>query len=117
MNFRPSFHISIYLFSSTTDWIAHFTTTKANFDGNRNKLGQSNRVILLRLALGDTGEATNITGESTNTTGKFSNIMFKSTNIQLNFVMSKWSGPRKILRHRKGSTKWALWGANFLPKY
>jgi len=24
--------------------------------------------------------------------------------IQLNFVMSKWSGPRKILRHRNGST-------------
>ena len=23
--------------------------------------------------------------------------------IQLNFVMSKWSGPRKILRHRNGS--------------
>ena len=23
--------------------------------------------------------------------------------IQLNFVMSKWSGPRKILRHRIGS--------------
>ena len=23
--------------------------------------------------------------------------------VQLNFVMSKWSGPRKILRHRNGS--------------
>jgi len=87
MNFRPSFHISIYLFSSTIDWIVHFTTTKGSFDGNRNKLGQSNRVILLRLALGDTGEATNITGESTNITGEstnttvnFSNIIFESTN-------------------------------------
>jgi len=24
--------------------------------------------------------------------------------VQLNFVMSNWSGPRKILRHRNGST-------------
>jgi len=27
-----------------------------------------------------------------------------SIHVQLNFVMSKWSGPRKILRHRNGST-------------
>jgi len=38
--------------------------------------------------------------------------------IQLNFVMSKWSGPRKILRHRNGFeiTNWALWGAKHFGK-
>jgi len=42
-----------------------------------------------------------------------------ASNIQLNFVMSKWSGPRKILRHRNGSTKpnGHYGEPTFLPKY
>ena len=41
------------------------------------------------------------------------NWAFVYFDIQLNFIMSKWSGPRKILRHRNGSRQpiGHYWGA------